>query len=60
MREFFKIMHETCHLVLFLIPPLLKLDVIDRTGCIVLGSSIGIVVAVKSIYGSQASLKQSQ
>ena len=52
---FLDILASTCRLVVMMIPPLFRLGLIDRTGCIVLGSSIGIVVAVKSIIASQVS-----
>ncbi len=48
LKGFLDIFASTCHVVVFMIPPLLRLGLIDRSGCVVLGAVIGIVVAVSS------------
>ena len=40
---------RTCRLIATVIPPLIRLGLIDQTGCVVLGAVIGIVVASMSI-----------
>ena len=48
LKGFLGILASTWRLVVFVIPPLLRLGLIDRSGCVVLGAVIGIVVAVSS------------
>ncbi len=48
MQDLIPVVRTTCRIVVWVIPPLLRLGVIDRSGCIVLGAVIGIVVAVRS------------
>ena len=47
-KGFLDILASTCRLVGMIIPPLLRLGLIDRSGCVVLGAVIGIVVAIRS------------
>ena len=54
-KGFIDILAKTCRYVVFVIPMLIRLGLIDRLGCVVVGVAIGIVVAVTSIHASQVS-----
>ena len=49
LKGFLSVLDSTCRLVVCVIPPLLGVGLIDRTGCVVLGAAIGIVVAIRSM-----------
>ena len=48
-KDYLCICVSTCYFVSDVIPPLLRLGLIDRTSCPILGAVIGIVVACRSI-----------
>ncbi len=49
LKDSLGIFASTCRLVVGVIPPLFRLGLIDRTGCVVLGAVIGIAVALRSL-----------
>ena len=49
LNGFLRVLASTCRLIVCVIPPLLRLGMIDRTESVVLGAAIGIVVALRSL-----------
>ena len=43
------ILASACRLLVFVIPSLIRLGLIDHSGCVVLGAVIGIVIALRSM-----------
>jgi len=47
LKDTMRILIPTYQIVGTLIPPLVRLGLIDRFGCVVLGGAVGIVVALR-------------
>ncbi len=50
LRGFPGIFASICRIVVCVIPPLLRLGLIDRTECVAVGTVIGIVVTLRSMH----------